>query len=193
MEIEKLLKDSWEIFQKNIVAFIVGTLIAGIGSILIVTIAPLFYGVTYMAVKGIKGEKVEISDVFAGFKVSGAFVQSWIVVIIYILIMIVGSMLLGMVGLERLGGIVGILLIYALPLLVLRGYKGADALKENFELIQKYPTETVIVFLIFFALNFIGSLIIVGALITFPLSLIGYTLTAQNLTGNAQPVAYIES
>lgn len=66
MEIEKLLKDSWEIFQKNIVAFIVGTLIAGIGSILIVTIAPLFYGVTYMAVKGIKGETVEIGDVFAG-------------------------------------------------------------------------------------------------------------------------------
>ncbi|WP_370574386.1 glycerophosphodiester phosphodiesterase [Methanomethylovorans sp.] len=188
MEIEKLLKDSWEIFQKNIVAFIIGTLIAGIGSILIVTIAPLFYGVTYMAVKGIKGEKVEISDVFAGFKVPGAFVQSWIVVIVYLVLMIAGSMLLG-----RIGGIIGILLIYALPLLVIRGYKGADALKENFELIQKYPADTVIVFLIFFALNFIGSLIVIGALITFPLSQIGYTLTAQNLTGSKQPAALIES
>lgn len=187
MEIEKLLKDSWEIFQKNIVAFIVGTLIAVIGSILIVTIAPLFYGVTYMAVKAIKGETVEISDVFAGFKVPGAFVQSWIVVIIYLVLMVAGSMLLG-----RVGGIVGILLIYALPLLVIRGYKGADALKENFELIQKYPVDTIIVFLVFFALNFIGSLIVIGALITFPLSQIGYTLTAKNLAGSGQPAAYIE-
>ncbi|WP_321419141.1 glycerophosphodiester phosphodiesterase [uncultured Methanomethylovorans sp.] len=187
VEIEKLLKDSWEIFQKNIVAFIVGTLIAGIGSILIVTIAPLFYGVVYMAVKGIKGEKVEIADVFAGFKVSGAFVQSWIVVIVYLVLMIAGSMLLG-----RIGGIIGILLIYALPLLVMREYKGADALKENFELIQKYPADTAIVFLIFFALNYIGSLIIIGALITFPLSMIGYTLTAKHLAGNSQPAAYIE-
>lgn len=187
MEIEKLLKDSWEIFQKNLVAFIVGTLIAGIGSILIVTIAPLFYGVVYMAVKGIKGEKVEIGDVFAGFKVSGAFVQSWIVVIVYLVLMIAGSMLLG-----RVGGIIGILLIYALPLLVMRGYKGADALKENFDLIQKYPMDTAIVFLVFFALNFIGGLIVIGVLITFPLSLIGYTLAAKTLAGNNQPTALIE-
>jgi len=187
VEIEKLLRETWEIFQKNIVAFIVGTLIAGIGSILIVTIAPFLYGVTHMAFKGIKGETVEIGDVFAGFKVPGAFVQSWIVVIIYLLLMIAGSMLLG-----RVGGIVAILLIYALPLLVMRGYKGVDALKENFELIQKYPAETVIVFLVFFALNFIGSLIVIGALITYPLSQIGYTLAAKNLAGNSQPAAYIE-
>lgn len=187
VEIEKLLKDSLEIFQKNIVAFIIGTLIAGIGSILIVTIAPLFYGVVYMAVKGIKGEKVEIGDVFEGFKAPGAFVQSWIVVIIYLVLMIAGSMLLG-----RIGGILGILMIYALPLLVMREYSGKDAIKENFELIQKYPVETAIVFLIFFALNFIGSLIVIGALLTFPFSMIGYTLMAKNLTGNSQPAAYIE-
>ncbi|WP_367344529.1 glycerophosphodiester phosphodiesterase [Methanomethylovorans sp.] len=187
MEIEKLLRDSWEIFQKNIVAFIIGTLIAIIGSILIVTIAPLFYGVTYMAAKAIKGETVEIGDVFAGFKVPGAFVQSWVVGIIYLVLMVAGSMLLG-----RIGGIVGILMIYALPLLVIRGYKGADALRENFELIQKYPADTVIVFLVFFALNLIGSLIMIGALITIPLSQIGYTLTAKNLADSGQPVAYIE-
>jgi len=74
----------------------------------------------------------------------------------------------------------------------MRGYKGVDALKENFELIQKYPAETVIVFLVFFALNFIGSLIVIGALITYPLSQIGYTLAAKNLAGNSQPAAYIE-
>ncbi|MGB3908535.1 MAG: hypothetical protein WBL02_08920, partial [Methanomethylovorans sp.] len=72
------------------------------------------------------------------------------------------------------------------------GYKGADALRENFELIQKYPTDTVIVFLVFFALNLIGSLIMIGALITIPLSQIGYTLTAKNLADSGQPVAYIE-
>lgn len=187
MEIEKILKDSLDVFMKNIVAFIIGTLIALIGSILIVTIAPLFYGIVYMAVKGIKGEKVEIGDVFAGFKVPGAFVQSWIVVIVYLVLMIAGSLILG-----KYGAITAILLIYALPLMVMKGYSGSEALKENFELIQKYPVETLIVFIVFFVLNFIGSRIYIGALITFPLSEIGYTLAAKNLSGNGQPAVNIE-
>jgi len=45
---------------------------------------------------------------------------------------------------------------------------------------------------VFFALNFIGTYIVIGALITFPLSQIGYTLTAKNLAGDVQPAAYIE-
>lgn len=213
MEIEKLLKDSWEIFQKNIVAFIVGTLIAVIGSILIVTIAPLFYGVTYMAVKAIKGETVEIGDVFAGFKVPGAFVQSWIVFCV-LLASIVVLVILGIVGyvysllfssetilviIAALAFVINIvatimqslILIYAMPLLVTRRYAGKDALKEAAKLIQSNLTDTIILFLIFIFSNFIGYLLlsiirlppIIGLLLTLPISMIVCILVVQNLTG----------
>jgi hypothetical protein len=64
MDIEKLLKDSWEIFKNNLVAYIIGALITIFGSIIVITSAPLAYGLTYMAVKGARGETVEIGDVF---------------------------------------------------------------------------------------------------------------------------------
>lgn len=77
MQIETIMTDSWNIFKNNIVAYIIGALIAVIGSIFIITIAPLFYGLTYMAVRGIKGETVEINDVFEGFN---NFIRSWVFV-----------------------------------------------------------------------------------------------------------------
>jgi hypothetical protein len=46
LDYELSLKNSWNVVKENIVTFIVGLLITVIGSVLIVTIAPLFYGFT---------------------------------------------------------------------------------------------------------------------------------------------------
>jgi mannitol-specific phosphotransferase system IIBC component len=64
------LKKGFDAFVANIAAYIIGFLIAVFGSILIVTIAPLFYGFYYMCVKGTRGDKIEIKDVFYGFSSS---------------------------------------------------------------------------------------------------------------------------
>lgn len=96
------LKKGVDAFVSNVVAYIVGFLIMIIGSILIVTIAPLFYGMYYMILKGTRGEKVEIKDIFYGFKSVSMFIRSWIGIIVYVLaIFIVAFVIL------FIGGLVG--------------------------------------------------------------------------------------
>ena len=105
--------------------YIIATLVAMIGSILIVTIAPLFYGLVDMAVRGVKGEPIDYKDVFSGFD---HFVRSWGFAIVAAVLLLVGYMLLIIPGI-----ILSILLLYAFPLLVIRGYSGVDAIKESIE------------------------------------------------------------
>ena len=72
------VKKAFDTFVENIVAYIVGFLIVCIGMMFVVTIAPLAYGMYSMVLKGGRGEKVEIKDVFCGFSSVDIFIRSWI-------------------------------------------------------------------------------------------------------------------
>ena len=76
--ISKSLKKAVDVFVANVVAYIVGFLITMIGSCLIVTMAPLMFSLYRMAIKGSRGEKVEIKDIFYGFSSGSIFIRSWI-------------------------------------------------------------------------------------------------------------------
>ena len=178
MEIENILSNSWNIFKNNIVAYIIGTLIAVIGSIFIITIAPLVYGLTYMAVRGIKGETVEINDVFEGFN---NFIRSWVFVIAAAILIMIGYIFLVIPGI-----ILSILLIYALPLLVLRDYGGIDAIKESINIGKENFKDTLILFVIIVVLNAIGGSIPLAFALVLPYTTICYTLAASNLIEETQ-------
>jgi len=177
MDVEVLLKDSLNVFKDNFVAYIIGTLVAVIGSIFIVTMAPLFYGLAYMAMRGVKGEKVEINDVFEGFN---HFVKSWVFVIVYLVLVIIGFVLLVVPGIILL-----ILLIYALPLLVIRDYGAIDAIKESINIGKANFTDTVVIFVIALVINAIGGSIRIGTVLTAPFVMIFYTLGAYGLIGES--------
>lgn len=216
MEVETLLKDSWEIFQKNMVPFIIATLIFFIASMLriipiigwfaILLIPPLLYGLTFMAVKGKKGETVEINDFFVGLK-SNEFIQSLIVCGLLIITTLIGIFsyalaimsgvldigsfviiaLMSILGIISfiLGIIQSLLLIYAMPLLVIREYKGIDAIKEAIELLKANTVNSIILAIILFILNVIGFLLlIVGSFVTIPISIIACVIVVQTLVKN---------
>ena len=108
------VKKAFDTFVQNIVAYIVGVLIAIIGSIFIITIAPLFYGLYYMAIKGARGEQVEIKDVFYGFSSIGVIIRSWIGFLVVGLISAIIGFIVGFI----IGFILG-LVIVAVPSLAL--------------------------------------------------------------------------
>jgi len=76
--ITESVKKAFDNFVQNIVAYIVGFLIGFIGICLVITAGPALYGLYYMAIKGARGEKVEIKDVFYGLSSVSAFIRSWI-------------------------------------------------------------------------------------------------------------------
>ncbi len=194
MDIEKLLKDSWEIFQKNIVAFIVGTFIVMIPSILassipiiglifLIAMPPLAYGLTSMAIKATKGETVEINDISIALKDTDRLVQSLILAIVGGILVVIGLILLIIPGL-----VLAVLFTYSMILLVIRGYGAIDALKESVEIVKNNVGDTIIIVLIVAVLNIIGgiihiSVIPIGTLLTMPFGLIAYALVFYSLKG----------
>ncbi|MDA0525807.1 hypothetical protein [Methanococcoides alaskense] len=172
------LKNSWNVVKDNLVTFIVGLLIAAVGSILIVTIAPLAYGFTSMAVKGARGEQIEISDVFVGFN-KDDFIRSWTFMLIYIVI----AAILGQIA-SILSTIVGILFMFTMPLLVIKGYSGIEGITESIEIIKKVPVESIIVYVIMLVLNMIGAFLLgIGLLVTVPISTVFLANATFELSG----------
>ena len=178
MNYEGLLKDSWNFQKDNIVVYAVATLIAFVGSVFIVTVAPLYYGLVHMAVKGARSQPVEINDVFEGFR-SGNFVRSWIYMIIYLIVAWIAGQIASI-----LSTIVGIIFIFGMPLLVLKGYSGVDAVKETFELVKTNPVESLILYIIIAVLNVIGVIALgIGLLITAPLSMLFLVRATMEVSG----------
>ncbi len=179
MNYEGLLKDSWNFQKNNIVTYVLGTLIAIVGMVLIVTIAPLYYGLVNMAVKGARSQTVVINDVFEGFK-GGNFIRSWVYMLIYLIVISIASEILTV-----LGTIVAIVFLFGMPLLVIKGYSGIDAVKGTFELVKANPVETIILYITMVILYFVGTLaLMVGLLITVPLYQIVLAKATIELAGD---------
>jgi hypothetical protein len=63
-------------------------IIAVLGSVLIITMAPFIYGLNFIAIKGIRTGHVEVSDIFEGFR-SGNFIRSWALLLVAMLMYLV--------------------------------------------------------------------------------------------------------
>lgn len=204
MNYEGLLKGAWNFQKDNIVTYAVATLIVAFGSILIITSAPLIYGLMYMAVKGSRSETVQIDDVFEGFR-NGNFIRSWtyalipiVIFVAYIVVMniltyifsIISSILAMLVGFILsiafliVSIALGIVFLFGLPLLVTREYSGIDAAKESIELIKANPTESVVTYIVLIILNILGSIPFVS-LVTTPLSFMFLSRVIMELPGGA--------
>lgn len=185
------LKQSLDLFKNNAVALVVGTIISILIIMflgwLIIPLAPIMYGLTYMAVKAARGEKVEIVDVFFAFRSVKRFIRSWMYfIVIFVLAFIVGIIAgilfaaLGMVNeyLAYLAFVVAFILIfiiaigllYSNSLFVLNSSMGViDCLKESLAVSKGNILGTIVAVIVVSILQFIGGLFIVLPLITTPI------------------------
>ena len=134
---------------------------------LLVTI-PLSYGTFYMAIKGARGEKVEIGDVFYAFKSVGAYIRALSFVIVYAVLLVIFSII------PFIGTLIFmVLFIYAFYIYIMTPSEGIGyAFKESFNIAKENLVETIIVILVFMVLSMIGSLVIIGQIITTPIAMI---------------------
>ncbi|MBP2031021.1 putative membrane protein [Methanohalophilus levihalophilus] len=183
MDHEQIFSDTWNVFRKDFVTYIIATLIVSVGSILVITAPPLFYGIYYMVLKGIRGEEIEIKDVFEGFNY---FVKSWVFAIVAVILLAIGFMLLFIPGLVLM-----VLLIYALPLLVIRDYGGVDAIKESIEIGRANFVDTLILAIVIWIISAIGGYVVVGFLITLPIVAIAETIATMRML-EARPDEYTD-
>lgn len=178
MAVENMLQDtfneSYNLFKKQYVVFIVGAIITVLGSVFIITAPPLMFGLYFMSLKLIEGKKVEISDVFKGFNY---FVVSWIMFIIGAIAIFFGMLFLIIPGLLLM-----VLFQYAIPIAISENLGAIDALKKSFRIGKENLVFSIILWLLIAITNGIGSAISVGWLLTYPFTAIATCIAVQKLT-----------
>ena len=146
---------------------LIAMLVASILAVLITV--PLTYGTFYMAIKGARGEKVEISDVFYAFKSVSAFIRALIFGIVFAVLCAIFSII------PLVGTLIFLVLFtYACYIYIMTPSEGLGyAFKESFNIAKENIVETIVVILVFAVLLIIGSLLFgIGQLITGPIAMI---------------------
>ncbi len=181
MKIEDMIKDifkkAYDIFANHFVALIIGTLIAIIGMIFVITIPPLIFGLYIMCVELVKGNKVEWNTVFQGFNY---FFVSWGIFILAILAVAVGLALLVIPGILLM-----ILLQYVIAVELLEKKGVIASLKRSYQIGKDNFTFSIVFFILMAVLNSLGSLTKIGILITLPFTLICTVIATQKISGKA--------
>jgi len=172
--IQDTLREGLGFYKQQYVAFIIGAIIAAIGSIFIITAPPLMFGVYYMALKIMRGEKAEINDVFRGFDY---FITSWVMFIVGFIAVLIGLVCLIIPGLFLI-----VVFQYAAPIAMMEKKGGIDALKRSYALGRENLAYSVVLLIALTVINGIAGLIPFLGLITAPYTVLATCVAAQKLT-----------
>lgn len=166
MKLEKLfnkvLKKSFDVFKKEYLVLMIGSFIAVVGMIFIVTIPPLMFGIYYLAVNAAQGKKIEIVDVFKGFRY---FFRSWGLAIVSLILVALGFVLLIVPGFLLI-----ILFQYVVAVSLFENRGVFSSLKRSFQIGKENFLFSLILWLLLGAVSSIGAVSRLGFIISVPFS-----------------------
>lgn len=162
-QIKEVFKKSWEIFSNQFATLILGTLLAILLMIFIVTIPPLIFGIYILCQNAIK-EKARVSDIFEGFQY---FFRSWGLILLLILGIICGLILLIIPGILLM-----IMWQYALAFAIIEKRGIIDSIGASYNFAKKNFGLSIIFWILIAVIGSIGGLTRIGILLTIPFTIL---------------------
>lgn len=155
-----------------------GVLIALIIAVLV--LMPLGFSLYYMAIKGARGEKVEIKDIFYSFR-KGVYVRMLIFAIVY-------TILFGILGIiPIIGGLIALIveffLFFAIYIYIMTPSENiVYAFKESFNIVKDNLLMVLVAFIVYIVLIAVGAILLgIGLLVTMPIAMIFVTSVLKAL------------
>lgn len=185
VDIGKLFQRTWQLFQSKPVEHLVASLIVLVLSVVTlgVLMGPLAVGQIRMVEKQQRGETPRIEDVFAGFSSFGpAFLTSLIVAV---------AVGVGALFLVLPGVFVALAWGFALWFVALENASPSAALSGSWQLLKNNAASVILVFVLLGVVNAVAGTVVLGTLLTAPLSVIFATLAWQDMSNSASDVSRI--
>jgi len=173
--IQTIAVRTWDVFKKDPVLYIVASLIVSIvgGVTLGILAAPLGIGFIKMTRDRMAGKEVGAGDVFSGMS---SFVPALVVGIIVVVGVMIGSALLVLPGL-----LVILVTCFAFHFIAYEEASIGDALSKSFSLVKDNILTVIIVLIALGVLNSLGSMVVIGFLLTMPLSMVAMNVAFEEL------------
>jgi hypothetical protein len=173
-----VLRESWELFKKNALVFVLASIVATIVATVTFGIlaGPVFVGVIEIVRKAQRGEPVQVGDVFSRFD---SFLPSAIALLLVGIAVCIGSFLLVAPGL-----LAALFSGFVLHAIAYERLTAIDAIKRSFQIVKDHFIQSIALFVVLSIVQAIGGAVVLGLLLAIPLSMIAMTLAYERMATN---------
>lgn len=184
-DIGQALQAGWQAFAREAVPLVVGTIIY----VLVVALSlgllagPMTLGLVDMAMRAVRGERLEIGDIFSGFN---RFGPSFLLTLLLFAGVAIGTILCVLPGL-----FLGIAWTWSFFYMAAGDSDPVSCLKRSYNLTLENLGAVIVFLLVGYILQYAGSLVAIGSLVTMPL---GYAMMAagfESATSRETPLPVV--
>ncbi len=173
--IKNVVSDAWRLFAADPALYVISGLVVMALSMfsLGICVGPLTVGFLRLVMRRQRGEAASTGDVFSGFD---RFASSFLTVFIIMVAVVIGCIMLLLPGLA-----VALFAFFALQVLTVEGKGVFDSIGRSIDIVRANLIETLVLLLLVSALHAVGSSVLLGTLLTFPLGMIVTLVAYQRL------------
>lgn len=174
-----VLRESWELFKKNALVFVLASIVAALVATISfgILMGPLFVGLIEIVRRAQRGEAVQIGDVFSRFD---SFLASLIALILVALAVCIGSFLLVAPGL-----LAALFSGFVLHAIAYEELSAIDAIKRSIQIVKEHFIQSIALFVMISIAQAIGGAVVLGLLLVLPMSIIAMTLAYERMAANS--------
>jgi hypothetical protein len=174
--VQEVLRESWELFKNDFVLYLLAGLLLIVVSIVSFGLlsGPLTVGFISLIEKRRRGETGGPTDVFDGFDKLGASLVASILIGV--------GVFLGLLVLVLPGVLFGFAMAFAFQAIAIENETATGAMSRSFDIVRENLALSIVFVVIVIILSSIGSLVVFGAIVTMPFSMILMTLAFRRLS-----------
>ncbi|HHU51453.1 MAG TPA: DUF2627 domain-containing protein [Firmicutes bacterium] len=192
MNLSKNMQQSFSLYQKNFALLVLASLIAGIITLVSLGIlaGPMLGGILVLGIKLIRGEKGELSEIFAHFdQFLPTLMATFLLWGAGIVFFIIGSIpLIGWITNLVASPVLFMLYFLAIGFIVEQKLQPIQAIKRGIDCLATEWAQLWLYSLVMMFISGIGSIIFgVGVILTIPLGMMGMVLIYQELSEKEPP------